>query len=133
MKRKQQEVQLRQGDVYLRRVEKLPDGAKPVSLEGGRIVLAHGEATGHAHAIADHGQDVKPAGEAAAAEIVEALIARHQGKARLYEHRGDRFLVVEEPVNLTHEEHTPHLIPPGVYEVPVQMEYDARIMRRVAD
>lgn len=127
-------LQIRQGDVFLHQVDRLPDGAIEVPAERGRIVLAYGEVTGHAHAIVDHGQQQLSApmiGETAAAEVVEALIARC--KAKLYAHRGDRFLVVEEPVNLTHEEHTPHIIPPGVYEIPVQMEYDAATMRRVTD
>lgn len=124
---------IRQGDVLLRRVQELPAGAQEVPLDGGRIVLAYGEVTGHAHAIevacADHGAPTISAG--AAEEIAEALIARC--RAKLYERGGDLYLVVSEPVSLTHEEHTTHLIPPGVYEVPVQMEYDAALMRRVTD
>lgn len=132
MTNKTHRIQLRQGDVYLQQIDKLPDGAKEVPLEGGRIVLAHGEATGHAHAIADHVEARAPAmGPIAAAEIAEALIARC--KAKLFEAGGDRYLVVEEPVSLTHEEHEPHVIPPGVYELPIQCEFDASIARRVAD
>ena len=43
---------IRQGDVVLFPVSKLPNGCKEVPNEKGRIVLAHGEVTGHAHAIA---------------------------------------------------------------------------------
>ena len=121
-------LQLRQGDVFLQRIGKLPAGAVEVPNERGRIVLAHGEVTGHAHAIADH---VETVGATAAAEIAEALIARC--KAKLYEHGGDRYLVVDEPVNLTHEEHSPHIIPPGVYEIPVQVEHTSEFVRVVAD
>lgn len=44
------DLQIRQGDVYLFRVDSLPDAekAKPV---GKHHVLAYGEATGHCHAI----------------------------------------------------------------------------------
>lgn len=44
------EYQYRQGDVYLFRVDQLPEAesAKPVK---GNHVLAYGEATGHCHAI----------------------------------------------------------------------------------
>src|SRR3990167_910501 len=42
---------LRQGDVYLAVVDELPKGATKVVLPKGRIVLAYGEVTGHAHAI----------------------------------------------------------------------------------
>lgn len=41
----------RQGDVLIERIDSVPDDAQPVPLEDGRIVLAHGEVTGHAHAI----------------------------------------------------------------------------------
>jgi hypothetical protein len=48
-----QVVQYRQGDVFLERVASIPKGAKPVKRDAGRVVLAYGEVTGHAHAIAD--------------------------------------------------------------------------------
>lgn len=121
-------LSIRQGDVYLHRVDKLPEGATLLPGQNVKIVLALGEATGHHHRIEDHVIEL-----AAAAEITEALIARHQVKARLYEHAGDRYLVVDEPVTLLHEEHLPQILPPGIYELPQQMEYDASIMRRVAD
>src|SRR3954469_16865394 len=45
--------QARQGDIWLVRVdEALPVGVIRVPREGGRVVLARGEATGHAHAVA---------------------------------------------------------------------------------
>lgn len=120
---------VRQGDVLLVPVEQLPNDAKEIALDRGRIVLAYGEVTGHAHAIADHGVS-----EAAAAEIAEAAIARaHQARARLYEADGERYLHVVEPVTLTHEEHSPVRLVAGVYHLPTQNEYDAATMRRVAD
>lgn len=138
MSKKLQRVQLRQGDVYLQQIDKLPAGAKEIPLEGGRIVLAHGEATGHAHAIdarsaAYDDAMVDARGQARAKEIADATIALASRRARLFEAGGDRFLVVEEPVSLTHEEHTAHEIPPGIYEIPVQCEFDAALMRRVQD
>jgi hypothetical protein len=36
-------------------------------------------------------------------------------------------------VHLTHEEHTAHPIPPGIYQLPVQVEYTPATLRRVAD
>ena len=47
----------RQGDVLLRRVSQLPDGAVK-SPKTDRIVLAYGEVTGHAHAIATEEADL---------------------------------------------------------------------------
>lgn len=125
-------VILRQGDVLLTPVAKLPAGIKEVPLDNGRIVLAYGEVTGHAHAIADHSAHVQQATPGSAEEITEAVIARV--KARLWQTpTGERFLEVKEPVNLTHEEHTAHTIQPGIYQVPVQVEYSPAELRRVED
>lgn len=123
---------IRQGDVLLKPVASLPAGLTTVPLDKGRIVLAYGEVTGHAHAISDHGQVTRGIGPAAAAEIVDATIARI--KARLWQgQNGERYLEVTEPVSLTHEEHTAHTIPPGIYQVPAQVEYTPAELRRVAD
>jgi hypothetical protein len=43
----------RQGDVLIVPIEKLPADLEPVAREGRSIVLARGEATGHAHVITD--------------------------------------------------------------------------------
>lgn len=152
-------LQLRQGDVQIQQVAALPDGCKEVPPEGNRIVLAHGEVTGHAHAIYDFfaelanrndwatisdaathgavvGEIARQAGEtpAAADEIAEAAIARARTKARLMiAPNGDRFLEVTDTVTLRHEEHTQHIIPPGIYHLPKQVEYTPAELRRVAD
>ncbi|WP_411887393.1 hypothetical protein [Hydrocarboniphaga effusa] len=118
---------IRQGDVLLVPVSKLPEGLSEVPLENGRIVLMHGEVTGHAHAIADHGWS-------AAKKIADAAIGLAGRRARLLQAaNGTRYLEVAESVSLTHEEHTAHAIPPGYYELPVQMEHSAERMRRVVD
>jgi hypothetical protein len=44
-----------------------------------------------------------------------------------------RYLEVKLPVTLRHEEHTAHVIPKGLYELPVQMEHTAERMRQVRD
>lgn len=117
---------IRQGDVCLVPTTTLPSGCTPVPLDGARIVLMYGEVTGHAHAIHDHGIS-----EQVAAEIADAAIAR----ARLWSAPdGARYLEVIETVHLSHEEHSTHAIPPGIYEIPVQMEYVApAVQRQVAD
>lgn len=121
--------QLRQGDVQLQPVKSLPKGCTEIAPEGNRIVLAHGEVTGHAHAIYDH-----IATPAAADEIAEAAIARAQSKARLWRAPdGSRYLEVAETVTLRHEEHTPHTLAPGIYHLPTQVEYTPAELRRVAD
>lgn len=125
MKTKPQPI--RQGDVLLSPVKALPPGCAEVQMDKGRIVLAYGEVTGHAHAISDHGISIGPE---AAAEIAEAAIAR----AKLWRApSGERFLEVKEAVTLRHEEHTQHVIPPGIYQVPQQVEYTPAELRRVAD
>lgn len=123
---------IRQGDVLLTPVSTLPADCTEVPLDQGRIVLAYGEVTGHAHAIADHGQALRTSSHAVAAEIAEAAIAR--AKAKLWKSAsGERFLEVIDPVTLRHEEHTAHTIPVGIYKLPQQVEYTPAELRRVAD
>src|SRR5262245_66590796 len=92
---------IRQGDVLLVPVSKLPDGARPVG--SGRLVLAEGEATGHAHVVDD----------------ASASLHREPWFS------GRIYLDVEGggPVFLVHEEHDPLAVPGGLYEVRRQREY----------
>lgn len=125
---------LRQGDVLLVSVAALPSNCTELPPEGQRLVLAHGEATGHAHAIyADFSSTEETA---TAADIAQSAInrARTRSKARLWRApSGERYLEVTEPVTLRHEEHTAHIIPPGIYQLPQQMEYTPRFIQRVID
>lgn len=99
--------QFRQGDVYLEEIEALPPDASPVS---GPIILAHGEATGHAHTIKSR-------------------------SANLFETPDrDRFLkVIDRPATLRHQEHEAITVPPGMYRVRQQREYSPKEIRRVQD
>lgn len=74
---------IRQGDVMLIAVAMLPVGCKPIEPEAGRrFVLAHGEVTGHAHAIYEFTADEKAEQALArAAEVTDALLTRAR-KAR---------------------------------------------------
>ena len=105
---------IRQGDVLLIPTCEQPDadGYTEVPRDDGRIVLAHGEATGHAHAIYDDG-------------------------VRLYQNKtnaDDRILKVEGNVcYLRHEEHTKQALNPGNYRVVIQREYSPQEIRRVID
>ena len=102
--------QYRQWDVLLTRISALPGGTQEVR-ETGRIILAHGEVTGHAH-------------------DVDASVARLFTKSGVE----DRYLVIAELTELTHPEHAAIPLPPGVYEVRRQREYDdEEEVRRVAD
>lgn len=115
--------QVRQGDVQLQPVVALPAGCIEAPYDKGRIVLAYGESTGHAHAIADHI-------DAHSGEIAEAAIAR----ARLWKApNGESYLEVVRPVHLRHEEHTEHELLPGIYKLPRQMEYSPAELRQVTD
>lgn len=96
-----QPVLFRQGDVLLRAVDALPDSAaRVVERDAGRIVLAYGEVTGHAHAIA-------------APESDATLLMTERA----------RFLRLIADVDLTHEEHAPIRLPQGTYEVIRQREW----------
>jgi hypothetical protein len=104
----------RQGDVLLREVSKIPAAALAHARpnDRGRVVLAYGEVTGHAHALD--------------AATVTAL-----GPS------DDAFwLKVEQPgATVTHEEHAAITIPERVRFVEVirQREYSEAGERRVAD
>ena len=122
LRKKINRTQFRQGDVLVEKVSFNPKEQlhKVIPREEGRIVLAHGESTGHAHAIAD-----------ADAELIEL-------------ETGERFLVTARGVSLRHEEHAAVELPPGSYHVVRQREYapvleddewedDAEDTRYVAD
>lgn len=107
----------RQGDVLLVRVKQLPKHVKEIT-EKGRIVLAYGEVTGHAHAIYP--------------EVIEKD-KPPELKAKLWDAGAERFLQVMEKTALRHEEHTAIDLDKGVYRVVRQREYDPVRDRYVAD
>jgi hypothetical protein len=142
---------IRQGDVYLQPIAALPAGEAKEIREPGRVVLAHGEVTGHAHAIydvIDRDRVRSESDSASADEMTEAAIARAQKSSkatcRLVEIKGDHFLEVFKPDGLKHEEHflKDHslaradgatILATGFYEVPIQVEFTVEKVRRVAD
>lgn len=105
----------RQGDVMLVLVTKLPDGAKDVTPED-RIVLAHGEVTGHAHAV-----------------YPGTVESKTKMPAKMWDAGAERFLQVVTPTSLRHEEHAPVALAPGVYRVVQQREYSPEAIRNVQD
>ena len=106
----------RQGDVLIRRIDPVPDAdrskLKPVARERGRIVLAHGEVTGHAHAIPARGAKLFTREEAGGATILE---------------------ISQALADLQHEEHATIPLRRGTYEIRRQREYHPEEIRRVAD
>jgi hypothetical protein len=99
---------IRQGDVLLVPCAKIPTKAVPVPRDQGRVVLAYGEVTGHAHALIEPG--------------VELLTSDDV-----------RYLRVDVVSQLLHEEHTVHEVQPGAYRVLIQREYSPEAIRDVAD
>ena len=100
---------VRQGDLLLVPVAALP--AHAPRIRSGRLVLAEGEATGHAHVVEDE-------------------------RASLHGWSSERYLLVEgdSSVLLVHDEHDPLALLPGVYEVRRQREYvPLRVSRWVSD
>lgn len=107
--------------------------------EAGRVILAHGEITGHAHEVVDSSAVLDPAEiEIPAADFFE-------------EPDGRRILLVNRPCVLRHEEHGAialdpanptqvrqgdvflQPIGPGAWEVKRQREYSPEAIRNVAD
>ena len=104
---------LRQGDVLLIPA-RIGGKTKGVKRDAGRVVLAYGEVTGHAHAI------LSPDCQLVTAADAEDL--------RMW-----LLVTAPEPVELVHEEHATVLIPPGEYQVIRQVEYAPEALRNVAD
>lgn len=102
-----------QGDIYIRRIDKLPDGVVPVEPENGRVIVTHSE-TGHHHVM-----------------TVERTRAY-----RLPDSIMDIFLVTEGDT-LEHlrafDTHAPIEFDAGVYHVRRQREYTPEGFRRVED
>lgn len=99
---------IRQGDVLIMRVSKLPKDAKPAKRDSGKIVLAYGEVTGHSHAIADK-------------------------SAKSFLCGNDLYLQLESEVEVTHQEHGTVILEPGTHRVFHQVEYRRKEIVRVQD
>lgn len=112
-------MQYAQGDVFLTKIEALPKNLKPVALEHGAIVLAHGEVTGHKHQITTPNR-------------AQLLVA--EKRTADDELLNVRFLKIMESCEVVHEEHGTIILAPGLYEVRQQREWtDADEPMRVAD
>jgi hypothetical protein len=122
----------RQGDILLLPVAALPElraavaqnlsdvvaastkvSLLPVAAEHGRLILAHGEVTGHHHSFA---------------LAHNVALFREDGSG------GGLFLsVTGAPADLEHQEHSTIVVPPGEYAVVRQREYSPEAIRRVED
>jgi len=93
-------------------VKSMPKKLEPIARENGRVILAHGEVTGHAHAIKDE----------------RATLFRDPKLAAVFLNvSGDGLVALE------HDEHDRIEIPPGSYRVIRQREYSPEAIRNVAD
>ena len=101
--------QYRQGDVLLLLVASIPPEATEGKRDGGRIVLAYGEVTGHAHTIET--------------DTATPFITPD----------GELYIVVDEVSELVHQEHAAIALEPGAYRVVRQREYSPEAIRNVAD
>ena len=102
-----QQQMFRQGDVAVVRAANMPRAAKQRERENGRVVLAHGEVTGHAHVVT--------------------------GPAELFDADRQTYLRVGEGAEIRHEEHSTIPVPAGIYRVIRQREYSPEEIRNVAD
>lgn len=95
-----------QGDVKIEAVPGLPSGLTPKARDGrNRLVLAEGEVTGHAHAIAD-------------------------SMAELYEDAdGVLWLRAPQACTVEHEEHATITLAPGVYRIEQQVQWQGEPSR----
>ena len=102
-------LKIRQGDVGLAPIAAPSKAKRGQPVATGRVVIALGEVTGHAH-------------------VIEGAVAE-------FEIGGRRVLWVEAPTILTHQEHAHIAVSPGWYVIDDhQQEYvPAELPRRVMD
>lgn len=120
------DFQIRQGDVYLFQVDKLPDDMITAEPVGKNHVLAYGEATGHCHAINKEDCELYVAND-----NIKALAKKYgviDGRAVTHGLR-----IVADNAQLLHgtpsrgftdPDHTPIDLPSGNYIVLRPREYD---------
>ena len=111
----------RQGDVVLVKVDTIPAGFVDAPRDNlGRIVLAYGESSGHAHAIRNMGVcGFRLAGS----EDVDYVMVGGSGATLNHEYESGQMA-----------EHQPLMLEPGAYQVVRQREYVApQVDRRAVD
>lgn len=104
-----------QGDLYISRIEALPDGLTPAKADNGRYIVAHSE-TGHHHVVEAEGCTYYETDDPLTAYLA---------------------VIDATEVTLTHlrafDTHDPITIGPGIYRIRRQREYVPEGWRRVAD
>ena len=109
-----------QGDVLIKKIDKLPKGLVPLSTK----VLQKGETTGHMHQFATD-----------AFVSVFKLVANENTPEKTITLNEQKFIVVGDNAILRHEEHRPITIEPGIYEIDIvrEFDYDKMEATRVVD
>lgn len=102
-------LQAHQGDIFFEKVTSIPKGFRynAEKTAYGRIVLAEGEITGHFHALEEDTDTVVLTGDDNAA--IEEMILHVRNP---------------EGVTVTHPEHGPITLEPGLWKVARQREYE---------
>lgn len=102
---------IRQGDVLLLPVDKLPSGRRH---DYHQLTLAHGEESGHHHTLY---------ATSILSKVGEMVV------------NDKRFIELDVEWLLRHQEHKELRVPPGCYEIIIEIEHDPfeRAMRRVVD
>lgn len=108
-----------QGELTVRRIDKIPAGCTPMKSESGRYIVGHSE-TGHHHVIAATGASV-------------SVLDRPPDGMRIL------YAILETASSLNHlrdhDTHEPIALEPGVYEIRVAREFDhyAELARQSKD
>jgi len=111
--------QAAQGDVMIRRIDKLPAGVKPMASENGVFIVAHSE-TGHHHVIAERPNVKMFASDDPLVSYLQVIEATEQTETLLEHLR-------------SFDTHQTLSIPAGLFELRRQREYSPEGWRRAAD
>ena len=111
----------RQGDVLIERIAAIPPTTSKQK-RSRRIILAHGEVTGHHHALeTSNPADWWKEGEIASTNQKPRTLA------------GELFISLPHGGVVTHQEHGKIKLPAGTFRVTRQREYSPEAIRNVAD
>ena len=122
-----------QGDVLIRRIERIPDGAKKIKPTKRGFILAEGEATGHAHVVSDNTASMYTVEDQ---YVIQELMAKYFPEwSRAMWPMALNILEIINPAAISHQEHGAFTIDTGIYAVPIVQEYDhfAEEARNVKD
>ena len=113
--------QYRQGDVFIERIAEIPATAEKQETSR-RMVLAHGEMTGHHHVLetSDPADWWKP-GKISITNPIPAPVT------------GELYVSLPQSATVTHPEHATIQLPRGNYRMTRQREYSPQEIRRVND